>query len=186
MIKEDNEKKRIFYLIVLILTLITMIISATIAYYSLVASQKEEGTVIYTGTLKIDYIDGTYIKDPLLYPMTTVDYNTKEGVYRNSFSIVGTGTLDQIISVDLDVTKNEFTANALKYIVYNDKGIEMSRGYVPQSGKITLADNMYLASNDQAEYTIIIWWDYTDYNQDHDVGKIISGKITAYAKQVRK
>ena len=44
-------------MIVLLLTLITMIIGATLAYLNLVGSQKEEGTVLYTGTVKINYID---------------------------------------------------------------------------------------------------------------------------------
>ena len=58
MMESSEEKKKIFYTIVLILTLITMIVGATLAYFSLVGSQKEEGTVLYTGKLEINYIDG--------------------------------------------------------------------------------------------------------------------------------
>lgn len=185
MIEQKEEKKRLFYKIVLLLTLITMIIGATFALLSLIASQREEGTVLYTGTLQINYIDGTYIKDPELYPMKNVDYNTYENVYRNSFSVNSTGTLDQTIRVDLEVTKNEFSENALKYIVFNDKGTEMASGYVPQSGNVTLANNMYLKEGGTAKYTIIIWWDNTGYNQMSESGHVISGKITAYAKQIK-
>ena len=80
MIESSNEKKRLFYMIVLILTLITMIIGATLAYLKLVGSQKEEGTVLYTGTVKINYIDGKYVDDSELLPLAGVDYNTTKNV----------------------------------------------------------------------------------------------------------
>ncbi len=186
MVEQRQNKKRIFYIIVLILTLITLAISATIAYFNLVDSQQEEETVLYTGTLQIDYIDGVYIKDPILYPMKEVDYNTYEKVYRNSFAIKSSGTLDQTIWVDLEVTKNEFTENALKYIVFNSKGVKMDNGYVPKEGTINLASNLYLEAGNSAKYTIIIWLDDTNYNQTYEAGHVVSGKITAYAKQVKK
>ena len=184
--EQSENRKRVFYIVVLILTFITMIISATIAYFNLIDSQQEEGTVLYTGILQIDYIDGVYIKDPILYPMKNVDYNTYDKVYRNSFSIKSSGTLDQTIWVDLQVTKNEFTEYALRYIVFNDKGVRMDDGFVPKEGNINLASNLYLEAGSSAKYTIIIWLDDTDYNQAYESGHVISGKITAYAKQVRK
>ena len=101
MMESSNEKKQIFYTIVLLLTLIIMIISTTIAYFWLVSSQKDEGTKLYTGKLEINYIDGTYIKDPELWPMEKPSYNTYENVYRNTFQVTSSGTLDQTISVDL-------------------------------------------------------------------------------------
>ena len=100
-----------------------MLIGATLAYLKLVSSQKPEGTVLYTGTLEINYIDGIYIKDPILYPLNNVDYNTYDKVYRNNFAIRSSGTLDQNIKVDLIITKNEFPANALGYVIYNNKDV---------------------------------------------------------------
>ena len=185
MIENSQEKKKMFYMIVLILTLITMIIGATLAYFSLVASQKEEGTVLYTGTLEINYIDGVYIQNPTLYPLKNVNYNTYKDVYRNNFTVKSSGTLDQNIQIDLNITKNEFAGDALKYIVYNEKGYEMTSGYVPQSGKVTIANNMYLASNDMAKYTLIIWLDNTNYNQNFEMGNTITGSITVYATQIK-
>lgn len=185
MIENSNEKKKIFYMIVLILTLITMIIGATIAYFSLIASQKEEGTVLYTGTLEINYIDGVYIKNPELMPLKTVNYNTYKDVYRNNFTVSSSGSLDQIISIDLEVSTNEFQQNALKYVVYNDKGESMANGYVPKKGSVTLASNMFLAHNDVARYTLIIWLDNTNYNQNFEMGNKITGRINVYAKQIK-
>lgn len=185
MMESSQSKKKMFYMIVLILTLIVAIIGATLAYFSLVASQKKEGTVLYTGTLEINYIDGVYIRNPKLYPLKSVSYETYNDVYRNTFGVKSTGTLDQNIKIDLNVSKNEFTEKALKYVVYSEKGYELSTGYVPKDGKVNLADNMYLASNDTARYTLIIWLDNTNYNQNFEMSKTITGSITVYATQVK-
>ena len=187
MIESSNEKKRMFYMVVLILTLITMIIGATLAYFKLIAKQKDEGTVLYTGTLQITYIDGVYIKDPELYPMKEVTYDTFDKVYRNSFSVASYGTLDQMISIDMEVSRNDFTYGTLKYAIFNSKGVELIRGNVPKEGSASLANNVYLANDGVAKYTLIVWWDSNNnYNQKQDMGSIISGKINVYAKQIRR
>lgn len=185
MIESSVKKKNLFYMIVLILTLITMIIGATLAYFKFVASQKEESTVLYTGTLAIEYIDGTYIKNPDLYPIKNVSYNTYDYVYRNNFAVTSTGTLDQTIWVDVDITKNEFSENALKYAIFNSEGMEMQRGNVPQLGKFNIASNLYLASQGTTRYTLIIWLDNMNYNQNFEMGNTVTGRIDVYAKQVR-
>lgn len=185
MMESSLKKKNLFYTIVLILTLITMIIGATLAFYKLIASQKEDSTVLYTGTLQIQYLDGVYIKDPELYPMKNVNYNTYKNVYRNNFAVVSTGTLEGVVSVDVNITKNEFYANALKYAIYNSEGVEMTNGFVPQSGRFNLTSNLYLKSHATTRYTLIIWLDNTNYNQNFEMGKTVSGKIEVYAKQLK-
>lgn len=185
MMESSLKKKNLFYTIVLILTLIVMIIGATLAFYRLIASQKKDSTVLYTGTLQIQYLDGVYIKNPELYPIKNVNYNTYKDVYRNNFAVISTGTLEGTISIDANITKNEFYENALKYAVYNSEGVEMARGNVPQIGKINLANNLYLNSHATTKYTLIIWLDNTNYNQNFEMGKIVSGKIDVYAKQLK-
>ena len=44
---------------------------------------------------------------------------------------------------------------------------------------------MYLASGATATYTLVIWLDNTNYNQNSEMGKIITGKINAFAKQIK-
>lgn len=185
MIESSQQKKKIFYMVVLILTLICLIISTSIAYYHFITSQREEETVLYTGTLEIDYIDGVYIKDPNLIPMKQANYNTYNDVYRNTFSVRSSGTLDQNLKIDLIIARNDYEENALKYVIYNSKGNELSTGYVPKSGKVTLTENMYLASNDIATYTLIIWLDDKNYNQNFEIGSIITGSISVHAVQVK-
>jgi len=185
MIESSAEKKRLFYMIVLVLTLITMIIGATLAYLKLVGSQREEGTVLYTGTLKINYIDGRYIEDPELIPMKNVDYNTYSNVYRNNFSITSTGTLDQTINISMEIENNEFSENALKYLLYSEKGNQLASGSIPKTGEIQMVNNTFLGHGETATYTLIIWWASTDSNQNGEMGSTIIGKINADAKQVK-
>lgn len=185
MIESSERKKSIFYLIVLLLTLIVMIIGATLAYFKLMASQKEEGTVLYTGTLQINYIDGIYLKDPILYPVNDVNYNTYENVYRNNFAISSTGSLNQIIAVDLSISKNEFTKNSLKYALYNNQGHVLTSDYVQESGTQNILNNIYLAHGETANYTLIIWLEDKNDNQIANMGSIISGRLDVHAVQAR-
>lgn len=185
MVESSESKKSLFYMIVLILTLVTMIIGATLAYFSLIASQEEEGTVLYTGKLEINYIDGVYMNNPELMPMQNPGYNTYEGVYRNSFSVASSGTLEQTINLELEVSKNEFRTNAIKYAIFNEKGQRISRGNVPNEGKVTLASDMYLSPTGTAKYTLLVWLDNTGYNQNSEMGKSIVAKININSKQMR-
>lgn len=185
MMESSESKKSLFYMIVLVFTLIIMIIGATLAYFKLIASQKEEGTVLYTGKLEINYIDGVYISNPELVPMSTPNYNTYQGVYRNSFSVASSGTLEQTIELELEIANNEFSDGVMKYIIYNEKGNKVTSGYVPKTGKVTLADNIYLEATGTAKYTLIMWLNNSGHNQNKEMGKNISGKINIHSKQLR-
>ena len=76
--KEKNKK---IYFIILIFTLFFILVSTTLSYFSLIKSQKEEGTKLYTGKLEINYLDGVYIKNPELTPRKDApSYNTFDNV----------------------------------------------------------------------------------------------------------
>lgn len=183
---KSENKKSLFYIIVSILTFIVMIIGASMALYKLVASQKDEGTVLYTGYLEINYVNGVYIKNPDLFPMENVNYNSKDYVYRNTFSIVSSGTLDQTLKVEMEITKNEFSPNALRYALFNTNGNELKRGIVPkETGVVTLADNVFLPNDGKATYTLIVWWQEDGTNQAYEAGHVITGKIIATANQTQ-
>ena len=180
-----GNKKKIFYSVVLILTFVIMAVSTTIAYFSFIDSQKKDKTHLYTGTLSINYIDGVYINNPNLYPLDNVDFNTKEHVYRNNFEIKSSGTLDQKIKIDLVVSKNDFKFEQLKYKLYNDNGLELTYGYIPKDGSVILTENMFLGHDETAKYTLIIWLDNKDYNQNSEMGKKIVGRIDVNASQIK-
>lgn len=185
MVENSTEKKRLFYFIVLFLTLVVTIIGATFAYLKLVATQKEDSTVLYTGTVHINYIDGTYVDNPELFPLKSVDYNTNEKVYRNNFAVTSTGTLDQTLTIDLNVSKNDFGSDNLKYELYNSNGNKLSSGNVPISGIVNLTNNVYLEHGKTARYTLIVWLKDNGINQYDSTEKEFSGKIDVTAIQVK-
>ena len=182
--KNRNNNK---YVILLVFTLIFVSISTTLSYLSLVKSQEEEGTKLYTGKLEINYLDGVYIKNPELLPRSdTPLYDTMDNVYRNSFIVSSSGTLNQTISIDLETTKNDFPDNVIKYIIFNANGEKMAQGGVKNRlGKINLVDNLYLAYDGQAKYTLILWYNNTNYDQRKEAGYALCGRIKVYSKQVK-
>lgn len=185
MMESSKEKKNLFYTIVLLLTLVVMIIGTTIAYFSLIASQKKDGTTLYTGTLAVSYYDGTYIKDPELFPLSYVDFNTRKHVYRNTFRVSSYGTLDQTIDINLDMNLNEFQPNSIKYAIFNSDGVRLAIGFVPKSGRVNMASNLFLEHQTSAEYTLIVWLSNTGHDQGNEAGKRIAGTINIYAKQTK-
>lgn len=181
--RNDGKKK---YFVILVFTLFFISISTTLSYLSLVKSQKEEGTKLYTGKLEINYIDGVYIKNPELTPRGEPSYNTYDNVYRNSFIVSSSGTLNQTISIDMEITKNEFNDDSIKYMIFNSKGDKMASGSIKKAlGKINLVNNLYLAYNGQAKYTLMLWYSSTGYDQLSEMGSSLYGKINVYSKQVK-
>jgi hypothetical protein len=78
----------------------------------------------------------------------------------------------------MEITKNEFSPNALMYAVYSSNKNELARGYLPQDGTVNLVDNVYLEYNGTATYTVIVWWQDDGTNQDDNQGKQFKTKIS--------
>ena len=72
-----GSKRDLFYLILLVLTLVTMIIGITFTYLALVSSEKKDSTRIQTGMLAINYVDGKNIK------LTPTEYNILKFLTKN-------------------------------------------------------------------------------------------------------
>ena len=45
---------------------------------------------------------------------------------------------------------------------------------------------MYLEPTGIAKYTLIIWLDNTNYNQNDEMGKTITAKINIHSRQLRQ
>ena len=103
---DSKSRTDIFYFIVLILTLLVMIVGVTFTYFSLIASDREDSTKVKTGTLAINYIDGSTIDTYALMPINEPNLNTKYSVYKKSFSVRSTGTLDQTLDIYMYITNN--------------------------------------------------------------------------------
>lgn len=182
----DNSKSNrdIFYFILLLLTLITMLIGITFTYFALVSSEKKDSTKIKTGTLSINYIDGKDINSYLFFPIDEPTLESKHSVYKKKFSVKSDGTLDQTLDIYINITKNDFTNNALKFALYDSNNKKISTGSIPTSGQILIASNDYLKSGETKNYTVLIWLQENNRNQDYEKNSTFVGGFEIAAKQL--
>lgn len=177
------NKKDIFYIVVLILTFITVIVGATFAIYAFIFSQKEGTSAVYTGTLKIEYLSGEIISFNLLYPTEKPNLDTEENVYKNNFKVTNTGSLDSVITITIKIDQNEFSNRTLQYSLYNNEGNEITEGYIEGKISSTVASNIVLKNNESADYTLMIWIAENGENQNEEMRKSLTGSILVEAAQ---
>lgn len=177
------DRKDMFYIIILILTFITVIIGATFALYSLIFSQKEGTSAVYTGTLSIEYLSGDIINCNLLYPIKEPNIEDEKNVYKNNFRVKNTGSLDSLLEITIEINKNEFSNRTLMYSLYNSEQEEVATGYVEGKKTSTIASNVYLENNTSEEFTLLIWIQETGLNQNSEMRKNLTGLIKVDASQ---
>ena len=98
----NENRKKIFYTAMLILTLIITIIGTVYAFVLLMDSQKEGNSAIYTGTLEIDYITGNKIECKLM-PIYTPNSINDPDAYINKFSIKSKGNLNALVNIYIKI-----------------------------------------------------------------------------------
>ena len=182
---ESKRKNDIFYLIVLVLTLITMVVGITFTYFSLLASEEEDSTRVQTGSLSINYIDGKVFDAYALLPIEEPTLKTLYSVYKKKFSVSSDGTLDQTLDIYLTIAKNEFTNNSLRFALYNSSNVKLATGYVPSEGRVLMKSGVYLQSNHTETFTVLIWLQENNQEQNHEEGKRFVGGFDIAATQIR-
>lgn len=181
-----SKKNDIFYLILLVFTLITMIIGITFTSFMLFTTEKEDNTRVEAGSIAINYIDGKDINTYALLPISEPNLNTKYSTYKKNFAITSSGsTIDQNFDIYIDVTNNEFSNNALGFILYDANGNVVSRGTIPSSGRVLVASSISLKSNETLNYTLLIWLQDNNDNQDYEQGKSFTGGFYIDTKQIK-
>jgi len=183
----SKSKNDIFYVILLVLTMITMIIGITFTYFGLIASEKEDSTKVQTGTLSINYIDGKTIDPYLLMPIKEPTLNTKYSVYKKKFSVSSDGTLDQTLDLYIKVTENKFKNNALKFALYDGTNRKIGDGSIPsdKGSRVLMATGKELKSNHTENFTVLIWLGENNKNQDDERGKTFVGGFDITATQIK-
>lgn len=181
----SKSKNDIFYLIVLVLTMITMIIGITFTYFSFIAKEKEDSTKVQTGSIAINYIDGIAINSNGLIPRKEPLLEESYAVYKKRFAVSSSGTLDQTLDIYINVTKNEFLNNNLKFALYNSNGSKISSGSIPSSDKVLLVSGDILKTNSTNSYTVIIWLNDDGTNQNYEMSNAFVGGFDINAQQLK-
>lgn len=177
------NRKDFFYVVILILTFITVIIGAAFALYSLIFSQKEGTSAVYTGTLSIEYLSGNIINCDHLYPIENPLISEEKNVYKNNFRVKNTGSLDSLLQIKIDINRNEFSNKTLMYSLYDSSEEEISTGYIEGKAMSIIADNVYLKNNSTEEFVLVIWIKESGTNQNSEMKKILTGTIQVDASQ---
>lgn len=177
-----TSKKDFFYLVILILTFITVIIGATYAVYSMIYSHKKGSSSVYTGTFSVEYLSGDIIDCNLLVPMEEVDLNDETNLYKNKFRVTNTGTLDGVFSLILEVNKNQFSNETLMYSIYDDDGLVIE-DYIDGEEEFVLAKNLPLQKKTGKDYILVVWIKDNGKNQNIEMKKSLLGQIRVDASQ---
>ena len=162
MVKSKND---IFYLILFVLTIITMIVGITFTYFSLIASEDEDSTKVQTGSISINYIDGEKIDTYALIPINEPTLNTKYSVYKKRFAVSSNGSLDQTLD--------------------NSNNRKIATGRIPSSGRVCLISKEYLKNNTTNNYTVLIWLQDDNTDQNYEMGNTFVGGFDIDAEQIK-
>lgn len=181
----SKSKNDIFYFIVLVLTMITMIIGIAFTYFSFIAKEKDDSTKVQTGSIAINYIDGIAINSNGLIPRKEPSLGENYAVYTKRFAVSSSGTLDQTLDIYIKVTKNEFLNNNLKFALYNSNGSKISSGSIPSSGKVLLVSGDILKINSTNSYTVVIWLNDDGTNQNYEMSNSFVGGFSIDAQQLK-
>ena len=182
---ESRSRNDIFYLILLILTVVTMLIGITFTYLSLIAKDKNDSTRVQTGSISINYIDGEKIDTYALIPINEPTLNTKYSVYKKRFSVRSDGSLDQTLDIYINVTDNKFKNNALGFSLYDSDNRKIATVRIPSSGRVNLISNEYLKNNTTNYYTVLIWLQDDNTNQNYEMGNTFVGGFDIDAQQLK-
>ena len=181
---ENSRKKELICVILFVLMLITLVVGVTYTYYTLLVSDKEDSTQIKTGDISIKYIGGKDINASGLIPIYEPTIDDEEYVYKKKFSVKSDGSLDQNLDIYINVTDNQFTYGSLKYALYDSNNRKVSIGNVPSNGKALIKTGDYLESGKTNDYTVLIWLQENDTNQNNEQGSKFVGGFEIIAKQV--
>lgn len=176
-------KKDVFYIIVLVLTFVIVLIGATFAIFTYLRSQEEGSSAVYTGTLSIEYLSGNIINISLLYPTYEPNFSETNNVYRNTFKVSSTGSLDSYIDINLNLKENEFSDATLMYNLYDSYGTTLSNGILYGNGNKQIASGILLENGDVNEYVLMIWLNENNENQNEEMRKTLTGFIEVDASQ---
>ena len=179
-------RKDFFYIVVLILTFITVVVGMTFAIYAWIFRHEEGSSAVYTGTLSVEYFSGNIIDVDLLWPVSKPTFDTKNNVYRNQFRVTNTGSLGGIIDIKIQIDKNEFSDNTLMYVLYTSSGDELVTGSLNGNDDVVIASNVMLDGGASENYVLIVWLNESNNNQNTEMRKDFIGTIFVDANQQRE
>lgn len=182
---EKDKKVNVYYLVVLILTLIIMAVGISFAIFTLAGKEKDDSTQIWTGTLSINYVDGKEINVYNLFPINEPKLGDEMFVYTKKFSVTSNGSLDQTIDLYIDIKENEFISDHLRYALYDSNGNKINTGGISKDGKVLMTSGIFLKSGGTKDFTVLLWLQETFENQNNEQDCSFKGEFDIFANQIK-
>ena len=88
-----------------------------------------------------------------------------------------------ILTVFVDINKNEFSDDTIMYKLYNEDKEELIKGVFSGTGEKEIASNVILESEKEVDYTLVVWLKETGDNQNEEMRRTLTGKIRVEANQ---
>lgn len=178
-----NLSKKEKIIIISYLVVIFIIgLGITYSFFMLADRAQKDSTKVYAGKLEVKYTQGNDVITNTLYPIQEPSFEETKQVYKTSFTVSSEGTLEQNVSINFQVAKNEFTNNTIKFALYSDSGNKISTGFLNE-GLVILADNLYFDKIETRKYVLIIWLQESPDDQSTEQGNKLSGRIVISSKQ---
>ena len=160
-----SSRKDFFYIIILILTFITVIVGAAFALYSFIFSQPEGTSAVYTGTLSIEYLSGDIINCGFLYPVDNPTIDSEDNVYKNNFRVKNSEKIETLF----DISMEQFEQEKLSTLIYDQV---LNSQLIKKEDRVTSMDMWvsYLAFifdlNYQSSFRYLLETNYLEENID--------------------
>jgi len=170
MINKLDKKSRMLVEII-VFSLFISIISTSYAYFTILINGKSKNNVVESGSMMLSFEDGPKIEASNLLPGQTI---TK------TFKVKNIGSLDTFYDVYFSDIINTFKdKNDLVYTLISLSGCSKTdENILPSSSGEKIVSHCTIKTNETQTYTLKILFKETDDNQNDNMGKIFSGKIT--------
>ena len=195
-----ENKKKILVISGIALVLMIAIVGVTYAWFSTTATGTGSVTIT-SGTLSIEYTQGTKIEASNLKPATksqvldaynqgNCKYNNEDHdeqiCYANSFTVTNTGTLAALVTTNLSNITNTYSDNLL-YEIFETTPLSLTGNILGTNTSLTgLANSTIIppTTNNTKTYTILIWLDENAPNEDQ--GKTYTALINTTGIQTNE
>ncbi len=188
-----DTRKRVI-LLLLILGILLIGIGVSYAYFTAVATSKEQ--VVKSGILELTYHTGQDISTEGMFP------TAEEEAPVHKFTVENTGMLDahyNISFVDMDLTKNgmDVTSFNLKWALYladsdynegelvKNGSFSSSSGYTSGDDEFVIKTNMILAPEEKQNFILKVWLEEAGnpQNEDQDLKLTMKIQVNTLEKQ---
>jgi len=106
--------------------------------------------------------------------------------YLNTFNVTSSGTLNTIVTISMVIANNEFADDSIRYALYNTNEEMIQTGKINGTDTIILAENLLIKTGETATYTLQIWLEENNEEQNSEMSKTFLATIEVDGTQEKE